>query len=180
MKTITFEKASNENFVIKINGIKAGLVCLLSRAEFTTDLNTSADWRVFFWGKYNQYQVKTELFKSGVMASVKLSTVIENIEQLYHNSPEVLFREDDYESKGHVLLHATNGDVLSINTEYDYSLTEHYHMRGNYILFDNAEKLNEITEKLLTKYNDGSMWFGLIEKVEFKMFEPIFDTSYYK
>lgn len=103
---------------------------------------------------------------------------MKKLQETFTSNPELLFAPKHYEKKGHVLLHASNGQILTVSTEYDYGLTEFYSLNSNDILFDTESKLKEVSDLMIEKYSGKGWWLGDITHVEFKMFEPIFDTSY--
>lgn len=176
---IRFNQTNNHMHEIFINDKKAGLLCLLhpGRGRIINEYHPE-DWRVFFWGKYSKYQVHYSVFGfNSPFQEISLISMKELLTSLVNNNPKALFPDDQFHAKGHVLVHTSNGDILSVNNEYGYRFTEYFSIKGKDIVFGTEEKLKEIVSEIIKKDGD-TMWYGEVLRTEYIMLPSFFDISY--
>lgn len=178
---ITFVQKKSHIHEIHINGIKAGLIKLLSFDPDNTASSTEKlDWRVFFWGRYKEYQI--DYRKLGVWhpgTNFTLDQMKEYIVDAINSKSDVIFPESKFVEKGYVFGHASNGEILTVSTEYDVHWCKYFALGSKEYLFADLNKLHSAANKAIEKDN-GSLWYGDIERVEYRMINAIFDTSYYE
>lgn len=188
---VTFHKTANHKHEIHINGFKAGLIQLLSHhPDHKVNDEQRMDWRVFFWGKYQQFQMDYRAVgiwpqTRGCNSDISLNQMKKDLEFLLQNNIDIVLPKKYFEDKGYVFAHFNDGDIYTIDTEYQDKWTEYFHIGGKHHLFASEEELTERVQKLFDyeKRNyDGKPHLlseNKILDIEYRMVNAMFDTSYY-
>lgn len=188
---VHFNKTANHIHEIYINGFKAGLILLLSHhPDIVVDDNQRTDWRVFFWGKYDKFQINYRELglwpqKPSCNTDCTLTKMKEDVVFLLENNKDQILPKHKFQDKGFVFAHNKNGKIYTINKEYQDDWSEHFSINGNSILFDSRDNLEERVKKLFDyekrAYNDRpDLWsINSMLDIEYRMVNAMFDTSYY-
>lgn len=191
---VTFNQTTNHTHEIYINGFKAGLITLLSGDPRQKVSSTDKmDWRVFFWGRYQNFQISYKelglwVEKHGV--NISLVDMQAKVTDLLQTQTHKILPTHYFIPKGYVFAHSDNGKIYTINKEYQDSWCEYFHLGGVDYLFDSLEVLKERVVKLqesvkrseeeFAKRDPGFKWaHGKMIHVDYRMVSALFDTDYY-
>ncbi|MDI1144035.1 hypothetical protein NEP96_06590 [Escherichia coli] len=179
---ITFKKTANHIHEIYINGHKAGLLRLLAHhPNATVSDNEPKDWRVFFFGKYSDFQVSN---LKNIRSVCTLTEIKEKLAQALKTNPDGVLPPDNFVEKGYALAHFKDGTIQSISTEYEYQWTEYFTYGSRNTLMASRSKLEEVLTRMNERerqfYDKPEMWSSTyIDRIDYVIMTPIFDTAYY-
>lgn len=179
---ITFKKTANHIHEIYINGHKAGLLRLLDHhPDVTVSDNEPKDWRVFFFGKYSDFQVSN---LKNIRSVCTLTEIKEKLVKALKTNPDAVLPPDNFVEKGYALAHCKDGTIQSISTAYEYQWTEYFTYGSRETLMASRSKLEEvitiINERERHLYDKPEMWSSTyIDRIDYVIMSPIFDTAYY-
>lgn len=184
MKTVNFKKVNDSKYVIFINSQKAGLLQLSSVASGNpVNANERNDWRIFFWGNYTKFQVEYEdigMTFNRANTNITLDEVKSKIVDAINHNKNAILPPKYFEERGHVLCHSDNGEIYTINTEYQDQFTEFFSTTDRTILNATRSELNERAVKVTNYYKEhGFTGYGEITNIECVMMNVVFDTTYY-
>lgn len=179
---ITFNKTSNCIHEIIINGHKAGLIRLLAHhPDVGVSDNEPKDWRVFFFGKYSDFQVSS---LKGTRSVCSLNEIKEKLEGALKTNVNDILPAENFDVKGYALAYMKDGTVQSISTEYGWHWTEYFTYGSSNVLMASRSKLEEVMSIIIAQERESSdkpeMWSSTyIDRIDYVMMNPIFDTEYY-
>lgn len=180
---VKFIQTAKHIHEIIINGHKAGLIQLLSYSNPNEPHpHLKDDWRVFFWGRYLKFQMDYRalgIWQSNGGVSMSLDDMKANLIEWLETKQDVVLPKHRFETKGYVFAHCNNGEIYTIDCDYQDKFTEYFSLRGGDILFANAQELKERAEKVIAYNKENYPSFPEVLELDYRMSSPIFDTDYY-
>lgn len=180
---VKFNQTAKHIHEIYINGYKAGLIKLLSYNKPYEPLSyMKEDWRVFFWGYYKDFQLDCRslgIWEDRCGCNITLDDMKAKLVEWLETKQDIVLPKKHFEAKGYVFAHCSDGQIYTIDTDYQDKFTEHFYLRAGDLLFTNIQELKERAEKLVeyTKVNYPS--FPEVLELDYVMNSPIFNTKYY-
>lgn len=190
---VSFNQTANHIHEIHINGFKAGMIMLLSDFNKKISNTKKMDWRVFFWGRYQRFQIDYSslgIWNKPYGTDISLNDLKVKLTEWVETKADVLLPKKYFEAKGYVFAHSSNGQVYTINKEYQDNWTEFFQLGGNDYLFENVQVLKERVHALNVKEAEGLEYrkqqdpeskhhYDTMLDYDYRMVSAMFDTDYY-